>query len=100
MERHSSPDPTNRSGRTRGRISSPIEPQGSVMCECPVRQKRVCNVRGCTTLVSLYNPFPFCNSCRMNPLCKVKIPSGTPRDMDGKVHAHDCPIHHYNRNRL
>ena len=99
MERHSGQDPQGRLYRTRGEwIRLPAgEGQGSVMCSCPVRPKRVCNVKGCTTLVSRYNPFPFCNSCRMDPLCKVKIPSGTPSETDGKVHAYNCTIHYYNR---
>ena len=70
------------------------------MCTCPARPKRVCSVKGCTTSVSRYNPFPFCNSCRINPLCNVKIPAGIPRDMEGQTHDDGCPIHHYNRNRI
>lgn len=105
MEHHSTPDPMNRGNRTQRRISTPSDPQGSVICTCPARPKRVCNVKGCKTAVSRYNPFPFCNSCRINPLCNVKMPSGIPRDMEGAAPTSvgkqiSCPIHCYNYNRI
>ena len=99
MERHSSQDPQGRTRRMRGEWASlPTgESQGSVMCTCPVRPKRVCNVKGCTTRLSRYNRLPLCNSCRMVAIPKRRS-SSHPRDMDGKVHDPGCPINYYNQN--
>ena len=98
MEKHSSTDPIGRISRTRGiHASLPAgESHGSVMCTCPVRPERVCNVKGCTTRLSRYNRLPLCNSCRMVAIPKRRS-SAHPRDMDGKVHDPGCPINYFNQ---
>ena len=87
MERHSSPDPAmDRNSRVSSSPrTAPLD--GPVVCTCPPRPPRVCRVTGCDTRLSIYNPDPFCNSCRIN--VHDSTPYIHPPDHDG-ITAHDC----------
>lgn len=101
MERHSTRDPNSRLGRMSGeRLVLPAgEPQGSVICNCPVRPKRVCNM--CDKKLSRYNPHDVCHSCRIDNI----EPTGPDRhgnykivhpiEYDGKIHNNDCPVRRF-----
>ena len=73
-----------------------MTPTNFVTCTCPVFPwPRVCNVDGCTTILSRHNQHPFCNSCRKaDPYNLLHTRYGqsmtvTPRDHDG-IAPHTC----------
>lgn len=98
MEKHSRPgspeSPGDPGGNvTRRAVMIPIETQKICNCAEGKKQKsaagRVCNLPGCTTVLSIHNHLPFCSSCRKANLTNLKLRTSRGPDYDG-LHCVYC----------